>query len=104
MLTESEWEEATRCPRCENSGKEVSVNSPGNKITGKPDSRAGKVFTIRCETELCRWFNTTWIVQVRPDGTIPRRTAGEKQFKPMSDSVERIAEAELENLRRLGLA
>lgn len=82
------FEEAKRCPKCERPGKDEGA---------KPGRRAGvKVHTIRCETQLCRWYNTTWLVQVNEDGSIPEAYSqvGHKQFPKVSDeSITRINEA-----------
>jgi hypothetical protein len=85
---ESQWEEATRCPKC---GK------PGKDLGGKPGRRRGVlVHSILCETQLCRWFNTTWLVQVNEDGSIPKPYSqiGPKQYTPISqESLSRLDEA-----------
>ena len=101
--TGSQWEESKRCPICDRPGEEVATNLPGHKITNQPDRAGGKVYTFKCITEMCRWFDTTWIVQVRADGTIPMRAPGDKQFAPISKAIETMAENEMEDLRRRGL-
>jgi hypothetical protein len=82
------FEEAQRCPRCD---------KPGRDQGGRPGRRRGvKVHTIVCETELCPWYNTTWLIQVNEDGTIPDAYSqvGEKQFHKVSPETEtRINEA-----------
>lgn len=87
--TETSWEEAIRCPKCDKPGKDEGW---------KPGRRRGtKVHTIRCvSTELCPWYNTTWLVQVNEDGTIPQAYSqvGPKAFPKVSDqTITRINEA-----------
>jgi hypothetical protein len=83
------WEEATRCPRCGKPGKQEHTNNLG---------RRGKLHTIRCMTEGCKWYNTTWVVQTRDDGTIPvadvrPRNAESRLHMPSQDEIDRIERA-----------
>lgn len=82
------FEEAKLCPKC---GK------PGEDMGGRPARRRGvKVHTIYCRTELCKWYNTSWLIQVNEDGSIPQAYSqiGEKQFPKVSqESITRINEA-----------
>ena len=76
------FEDAKRCPKCDR---------PGKDLGGKPAKRPGvKVHTIMCETELCKWYQTTWLVQVNEDGTIPEAYSqvGKKQFPKVSPEME----------------
>jgi len=80
-------DEAKRCPKCGNAGEE-SGNHRG--------PRGSRVYTFICKNETCRWFDTGWLVQVKPDGTIPEREPGEKEFPAMPDfdvNKERTEEA-----------
>jgi hypothetical protein len=58
-------EEAGRCPRCEFPGEKVSENPAPNMKPGT------KVIMFTCRTEGCRWKDTSWPVQVNPDGSVP---------------------------------
>lgn len=62
----ADYEEAKRCPKCQQPGDKVSEHSAGPEF--KPGTKA---HIIMCRNELCRWYDTTWVVQVRPDGTVP---------------------------------
>ena len=53
------WEDARRCPECEEAGQELS-RKPGTQ-----SMRGSSIVTLECPKE------HTWIVQIRPDGTIP---------------------------------
>lgn len=92
--TGTTWEEASRCPRCAKPGKDQGW---------KPGRRRGvKVHTIRCETKLCPWYDSTWLVQVNDDGTIPRPYSqlGPKQYNPISqESLSRLEEAMARQLK-----
>lgn len=80
----SKYEQATHCPICDQPGELSSTNSvpgfPGTKVEG-----------WTCVNERCRWFTTGWIIQINPDGTIPDRTAGPKQYQPLSPGQETAA-------------
>lgn len=82
------FEEASRCPKCDQPGKEVTV---------KPGSRRGvMVHVIECATQLCKWYGERWFVQVNEDGTIPKAYSqvGPKAYPKVSDeSITRINEA-----------
>lgn len=68
-------EEASRCPKCQEVGDQGAPqrsNKPGVNI-----------IPFTCKNERCRWYNTAWLVQVNPDGTIPDPSEvprGPKQF------------------------
>jgi hypothetical protein len=81
------WEEARRCPKC---------GQPGNQIAIHPGGNGGMVHTLRCENERCTWYNTTWIVQVLKDGSIPERKAGPKQYPDLSADQEAAARRYIE--------
>lgn len=75
------FDEASHCPRCDNKGLEVSRSS-------KPT-----VVMLECKTEICRWFETRWPVQLMDDGSVYDRSADhsapEKQF-PKLDLAQKI--------------
>lgn len=62
------YSDAIICPRCELTGEHV-VNE--DRILKYGPERGSKIMKIYCRTERCKWFNTAWTVQQRPDGTIP---------------------------------
>lgn len=85
------FEEAKRCPKCELPGEDMGATPKTSPNTGKPV----KVHTIFCRNDVCKWFNTSWIVQVNDDGTIPEPYSqlGRKQFPAVSEeSATRIRE------------
>jgi hypothetical protein len=57
------FEEARACPKCAVSGE---VNGARNI----PRSR-DRLMTIWCRNARCQWYNTSWVVQQRPDGSVP---------------------------------
>lgn len=94
------FEEARLCSKCE---------KPGEDLGGRPGARRGvEVHTIVCRTPLCPWENTTWLVQVNEDGSVPDAYSqlGPKQYHKVSPETEtRINEAlerQLEAERRGG--
>lgn len=56
------YEEAKRCPRCE---------EPGQVIGQTHGPRGSQIHQIQCRNSRCKWFNTAYVVQVNADGTIP---------------------------------
>lgn len=72
-------EEASRCPTCREPGREMSI-APAK-------DHAGKVHIFACENVRCRDVGERWLVQVRPDGTIPQADKGPKAFPKMSNDM-----------------
>jgi len=64
-MGDSTYEEARRCPRCE---------QPGVDIGNRRGPHGSRLHTIQCKTSRCRWFNTNYTVQVNSDGSIPEPT------------------------------
>lgn len=62
---ESSYEAASRCPKCNNPGEVRSKKPAPNSIRGT------MLLHIYCTSVLCPWYNTAWMVQVNPDGTVP---------------------------------
>jgi hypothetical protein len=61
-VTDTTYEEAKRCPKCE---------EPGQEVSNKPGPRGSRMHTFRCPNQRCKWYSTDYIVQVNADGTIP---------------------------------
>jgi hypothetical protein len=86
------YEEAKKCPKCgrvgEVRGKRQAPNLP----------RGTMIHTVYCVTELCKWFDTPFYVQVNPDGSVPppRNHTGEKKhyigFEGHDDLAKRIVD------------
>jgi hypothetical protein len=79
----STWEEASKCPR-------------DGAYTGKVINRRripeGQLVTLECPEDNCPYHTDGWIVQLRPDGSIPDPTPAEqreKRFAPTSSSSTR---------------
>lgn len=61
------FEEAQRCPKCNNPG-EIEENhrrGPNNST----------IHLIWCRNPVCLWYNTNWVVQQMSDGTVPVRAS-----------------------------
>lgn len=91
-------EEVSRCPACQQPGERTM----GRHLSGTDRRSYSLVFW--CRNSRCRWLNTSWIVQVRADGTFPpalkRRT---KQFPALgSINTERLMQS-LQDLYDLSL-
>lgn len=84
------YEEARRCPKCEEPGEES-----GRRSLHSASLRGAELHIFACKNSRCQWFDTTWTVQRNPDGTIPEPTARrEKQFLPVQESrAQRAVEA-----------
>jgi hypothetical protein len=84
---QSTYEEATRCPRCA---------LPGD-VTGKaPAAKRGyQVHTVYCRNKDCSWFDSMWIVQVNPDGSVPQpNTAKPREADKLYPSLQAPPEEE----------
>ncbi len=82
-------EEARRCPRCEQLG-----TSAGSKPA--PERWMGTLHLYKCENKRCARYEGVWVVQVRPDGTIPEPTLHREKSFPAMDGMsarDRIARA-----------
>lgn len=95
------WEEARRCPKCEEAGQEAGVRH-------LPRAQ-GRLVRLMCPNPKCKWFKTYWSVQVRPDGSVPdpdtRPRSEGTVILPSDEDVERIqrnAQATLEGSLRPG--
>lgn len=87
-MADSTYEEAKRCPRCEQPGKFVNtvpVNAPGVQ-------RGTKVETYECVNERCEYGphdhhilgrqpGERWAIQINPDGTVPPKGTRDNQRK-----------------------
>jgi hypothetical protein len=88
------WEEASKCPKCGEPGEET--NRSAAVVSGRP---TGSVITLTCRNERCQWLNTSWIVQVDRNGTIPERQGGgDKQFPNLTPGQEAMARRMLEDV------
>jgi hypothetical protein len=93
------WEEASRCYKCQ---------EPGLEVADKPaaERHQGRVKILECQNERCKNFGVDgrWIIQVRPDGTIPDARkpgiVGAGAFPPMSTGMQQMAQSQLDALKR----
>jgi hypothetical protein len=67
-----QYEEAKKCPRCGMPGEVTGRMPAPNTLPGT------QLHTITCRNEGCRWYSTSWIIQVNPDGSIPPPQAHRK--------------------------
>jgi len=97
--TRPSFEQAKDCPKCGKPG-EVRRVTASRDGTGRPV----ELHLVYCTTELCKWFDSPWVVQVNSDGSIPKAYSqiGEKKYPRISqesmtkieDNVKRQLEAE----------
>lgn len=98
------WQEAIACPRCGLTGDEATKER--RQVRPQPGATKGATTHVfYCRNNRCRWFNTSWTVQVNPDGTIPDPNEYRpKQFTDRYDpalaaqikaNIERLQEASL---------
>ena len=81
------WDDAQRCSKCEQVGAVVSDLPAREKYQGR-------VKILECQSELCPNYGVDgrWIVQIRPDGTIPVNTPrGIKSFPTLSEGAKAVA-------------
>ena len=73
---EDTFEDRKHCPKCKVAG-DVTASLPA-----PPTLPKGTVIkTIYCRNERCNWFDTPWMVQVNPDGSVPAPKDHTKQPK-----------------------
>lgn len=77
------FEEARRCPKCE---------TPGSEQSSRRGPYGSKIHTIVCMNERCKWYNTTWVVQVHQDGTVQPPTKHDKSYPKVPDMTDRVNE------------
>jgi len=77
------WDQASKCPR---------DGAFTGKVTSRKAVKGGQLVTLECPEDNCPYHLDGWIVQVRPDGTIPDAVVPserERQFAPTSMSASR---------------
>ncbi len=79
---------ASRCPIC---------SEPGDWRNTRGGPKGSSVRNYFCVNARCRWFDTSWIVQVSADGTIPERKAGQKDFAKLTPGEESMARMVIED-------
>jgi hypothetical protein len=52
------------------------------------DGRGGKIHSLVCQNDRCKWFDTGWLVQVLANGEVAERTKGDSEFPPLSAFAE----------------
>lgn len=80
-MPDTTFEKAKRCPRCSNPGEVVSIH---------PTDRGGKVHVIFCRTAGCKWQDTSWLVEINRDGSIPVRSPGDKEFTELTETQKQM--------------
>jgi len=91
-------EEASQCPTC---------HEPALKLREGPHPQRAraKLIYFRCANNRCPMQGQGHVVQINPDGTIPIRQAGPKQYPELPNDfgqTEAKLRAELEAQRRGG--
>lgn len=88
-MADSTLEEARRCPKCEKPGVE-------NGSRPAPERHMGRFQIFKCMNDRCLKYEGIWIVQIRPDGTIPEPTTNREKNYPVMGGMstkQRIANA-----------
>lgn len=77
MSVDTTYDEALRCPRCSQKGQDISkTNGP----------HGSKIHSIMCMNTRCRWYNTSYVVQVHADGTVqPPTLSRDRHFPKLPD-------------------
>lgn len=79
-MTDSTFDKARRCPSCDQLGRAAGVVPAETR-------RQGSFHVFKCENERCQKFDRDWIVQVRPDGTVPEPTTNREKSFPQDKGV-----------------
>jgi hypothetical protein len=91
------WEEARRCPGDGSPGEVVS-KTPAKRGSGLPPGT--QFVTLQCKNNRCAYNETPYIVQIRPDGTIPDPTLQrDKSFVPLTVFDRDKGKTVIENLQ-----
>jgi hypothetical protein len=85
-------EEAETCPKCGQRGQETK------RI--KLDRGRGSMVSMTCKNTRCKWFESGFAYQLRPDGTIPDPDARPrlKQFPELNNERGKLMVQNLEGL------
>jgi len=86
------YEEAKLCPKC---GKPGEVRGSHPAPPGRGIQRGTMLEMCYCTTKSpfeCSWYNTCWMIQVNPDGTVPppkNHTFSQKEYiaDPNADAI-----------------
>jgi len=89
---------AKACPKCKTPGMQMSQTpvSTGPNSDIRPGTTA---IIFKCMNGTCTWYETTWVVQVNPDGTVPIPHRKDKQF-PISETFFERGKALVEATER----
>lgn len=85
-------EDVRKCPKC---------GCPGEHVQTHTSDKDSKVYIYRCTNDRCKWFSTSWIVQVLKDGSIPERRKGDPEFPTMGPAARAVARHLLEEAAHL---
>jgi hypothetical protein len=84
-VADSTFDEARRCPKCDVLGADESQ---------RPGPHGSRLHVIRCRSPRCKWYNTTYIVQVDRDGTVAKPDSDRQKFFPkIPDRTDAINES-----------
>lgn len=92
-MTDTTLEEAKRCPKCNEPGEET-----GSKPLRTSETRGARLLDVFCRNSRCSWYNTPWVIQVNPDGTVPPPNMNREKRFPKLDPV--VGERVIGNLER----
>jgi len=81
-MSDTTFDQARRCPVCSELGQPAGVRPMESR-------RQGKLHVFKCANQRCKKFDRDWIVQVRPDGTVPEPTKHREKSFPEDRGVAR---------------
>jgi len=83
-MSEVRLEDAKRCPKCKEIG-ELHLN--------RKNRDGSKSFDVTCHNDRCPWFNTKWVIDTNPDGSVPEPSTNRRKAYPaIPDRTEAIQE------------
>ena len=84
-MADTTWDQARRCPRCE---------APGVDESQRQGPHGSRIHVIRCKTTRCKWYDTTYLVQVNSDGSVSQPDLDRTKFFPkIPDRTDSINES-----------
>lgn len=94
-MSETTLEEARRCPKCNEPGHDTGNTT--NRLHGA--TRGAIIHEYKCMNQRCKWYDTSYLVQTNPDGTIPPPTlVREKAFRQLPAREQEDIDRQMNNL------
>jgi hypothetical protein len=89
------YEDAQQCPMCKVPGEVTNKTSARQFTLEVP--KGSQYHTIFCRNDRCKWYDSSWVVLVYPDGTIPDpRPRSSEPRRPKQFEVSKAMQAQMD--------